>query len=87
MLKTHNSLVRSKIAGKVGVIKDKDGFVAAYDSDSNDDDSTVAKVQVMITHKMKKTLMDDLGYLPDEVWLTSSTESNKLPLILYMHLI
>lgn len=38
----------------------------AYDDESNEDTKS-AKVQFMITNKMKATLKDDLGYLPEEV--------------------
>jgi len=45
---------------------DKLVSVIAYDDD-NEDGSKSAKVQFMITNKMKAKLIDELGYLPEEV--------------------
>jgi len=41
--------------------------LVAYDDGNGEDQSNSAKVQFMITNKMKATLKDELGYLPEEV--------------------
>lgn len=41
--------------------------LVAYDDDNNEEQSKSAKVQFMITNKMKATLTEELGYLPEEV--------------------
>ena len=38
-----------------------------YDSKQNKNDNTSASFQVMITKRMRGTLINELGYLPSEV--------------------
>ncbi|RYG99949.1 hypothetical protein EON65_49820 [archaeon] len=37
------------------------------EGNTHKEDSKVAKLQFMITNKMRHTLVDELGYLPSEV--------------------
>eukprot|EP01032_Pedospumella_encystans_P028249 gene28249-31908_t len=60
-----SSLFISGAKPKVG--SDRVFSLVAYDDGNGEDQSNSAKVQFMITNKMKATLKDELGYLPEEV--------------------
>ena len=55
------------IGAKPKVGSDRVFSLVAYDDGNGEDQSNSAKVQFMITNKMKATLKDELGYLPEEV--------------------
>ncbi len=55
------------IGSRAAADSDRNLLLVAYDDDMTGDNSRSAKMQFMITNKMKSKLINELGYLEEEV--------------------